>query len=143
MRLIRRMRSPILGLILTTLAAPAMAEEVCPQIERTPALKFGDIPEPIRRWIGDRKANPGEPWNSTDSIRAGDMLAQYVGGGHMGGDRWLVVWLTGGLRLFRHVEVWQVTPDGGARPIARNRDSISFDKACAEVAAQLATPSSP
>lgn len=132
------MRSLILGLVLASIAAPALAEEVCPQIPRTPAAKYADIPEPVRRWIGNRKADPGEPWNSTDSIRTGDMLAQYVTGGHIGGDRWLVVWLTGGRTLFRHVEVWRVTPEGGARPVARNRTTFSYEKACEEVAEQLA-----
>lgn len=119
------------------LAAIALADPgVCPRIERRPVARYADVPRPIRDWEGPL-AEPGQTWNSTDSIRSGDRLAAFVAAGDMGGGRWLVVHQSAGRMLFHHVDVWQLNEDGLVSGHPVNLTGGNLEKLCAEAADQL------
>ena len=121
---------------------PVKPQATCPQILRQPVNRYADVPAPIRAKLG-RMAERNGRWNVGDSIGPGDErypFEHFIAAGHMGQDRWLVIYERGGIAHYWIATVLQLTPNrGGGRTAVEvaSANGAPLDRVCRDLAAKL------
>ncbi|MBX7247660.1 MAG: hypothetical protein K1X35_01265 [Caulobacteraceae bacterium] len=148
------MRNALIALSLTAgLAAadaalavtPVRPQAVCPQIRRQPVDRYADLPRAVRARLGAMAERNGR-WNAGDALGPGDErypFQHYLAGGHLGGDRWVVIYEKGGFAHFWTVAAFRLAPaPGGGRTAVEiaAASGAPLERVCVDAAARLRRP---